>query len=121
MRSSCGPALRPGAHSASRFLIQAELIADGIREHGERAHPGPDVSPRRQDSTTSGLNPLQGVRNDIYHDVGARWFVWGPIALLHPGAAHAGRVIEVERDIPPAPDLPAEEAAIQVGGRLGRR
>src|SRR6266480_6634612 len=107
--------------STGGLLIESELVPDGIREYCKCAHPGPDSRARRENPAPSGLDTFQSVRNDINHDVGPRAFVRGSIAFLYPSPAHAATsIVEGEFPIPAFPNLPAENTAVEVGGRLGR-
>src|ERR1044071_8717200 len=80
--AACGP---DSPRSAAWFLVEAELVSHRIREHSKCAHTCADIRTRRQDAATGGLDPLQGVDNDIDQDVDPRPFVRSPIALLDPG------------------------------------
>src|SRR5437773_11705947 len=93
--SACQAAL---GHTPNRstawLLVESEFIPDGIGEYRKGAHAGPDIRTRSENPSTSGLNTLQRVRNDIHHDVGPRAFIRGPIALLNPSPAHAASIVE---------------------------
>src|SRR6266851_10133455 len=115
-QTALGSDMRPSAVS---FLIESEFVADRIREYRKRAHAWADFRTRLQHSTTCLLDPLQGLRDAVHHDIGSGPLVWSAIALLDPGAAHSTRVIEGQLAIPTSPDRPAENAAVEVGGRLG--
>lgn len=103
--------MRPSAPS---FLIESEFVPDRIREYRKRAHAWAEFRTRRQHSTTRRLDPLQGLRDAVHHDIGPGPLVGSPIALFDPGAAHSTRVIEGELAIPPSRDCPAENAAVEV-------
>src|SRR5207245_11369249 len=102
------------------LLLESECVPDGVRKNSKRAHPGPDIRTRRENAAPSGLNTLQSVGNDVDHDVGPRVFVRGPIARLYPSPAHATSIVEGQFTIPTFPNLPAENTAVEVGGRFGR-
>src|SRR5436190_14735755 len=119
--SACQAALGQTPHrSTAWLLVESEFIPDGIGEYCNRAHAGPDIRTRRENPAPSGLNTLQSVRNDINHDVGPRVFVRGSIALLYPSPAHATSIVEGQFPVPAFPNLPAENTAVEVGGRFGR-
>src|SRR5437773_9514343 len=119
--SACQAALGQTPHrSTAWLLVESEFIPDGIGEYCKRAHAGPNIRTRRENPSTSGLNTLQSVRNDINHDVGPRVFVRGSIALLYPSPAHATSIVEGQITIPTFPNLPAKSTAVEVGGGFRR-
>src|SRR5213078_4669819 len=119
MMSSRSRAPSASRRSAARFLIQSKLVPDRIREHGKCPHTCADIRARRQDAATRRLNFLEGVGNHVDHDVGPGAFLRGAIALLDPGATHPTSIIEGQLTISTFPDLPAEDCAVEVRGRLG--
>src|SRR5215510_12567409 len=82
------------ASLARRFLIEAELVADGVRKGGECAHVGTNLLARRQYPAPCGLDLIQRCRNAVDHDVNARTLIRRVVFFLDPGPAHTTGVIE---------------------------
>src|SRR6185436_6267889 len=109
------------AHSLSPWLlVQSEFGSRRIRENGKCARTWGDVCSWRQHPAARCFDLCERVRNIIHHDVHARPFVWRSVALLHPCAAHAARVVERERTVATLSHGPAKDAAIEAGRRFCR-
>src|SRR2546425_2126786 len=106
--------------SAAGFLVKTELIPRRIGEYRKCAHACADIRTKRQNAPPCSLDPLERIGDSIHHDIGPCPFVSSPIALLDPCAAHSAGVIEGELTVPTSPDLPAENAAVEVRRRFGR-
>src|SRR5262245_3671014 len=99
---------------AAWLFIETEFVAHRIGKHCERTHARTDFGAWSDDPAASGLNPGQRLANGVDHDVDAGLLIRCAVALLHPGPAHAGRVIKRQLAIASRPHLPAKDAAIEL-------
>src|SRR5262245_33792804 len=118
-RLDASAARKPMTISALRFFVQTELVPDWIREGGERAHARADLLAWCEHATARALHLLQRVRDGVHHDVDAGALVGRAIAFLHPGSAHGAGVVKGQLAVAARPDLPTEDAAVEIGGILG--
>src|SRR6185312_8624259 len=100
---------------ATRFLIQAELVADGIRKSGERAHVGTNLLARPYYPATGGFDLIQRRRNTVDHDVHAGSLIRRVVFFLDPGPAHTAGVIERQVTVAALTNVPTENSGIELG------